>query len=551
MWLAHTNRMLLVGFVFVSWAAGQETPAVPGATSPESQPAQQAPQDPLGRTTPYGAVVGFMRAFQNGEFARSAEYLDSKGTDSKKQQLAEQLGRVLNEGMTLEIRSLSRDPSGHLEDNLRKNRELVGVATVGSHSLNIYLDVIERLDDPPIWLFSPETLAGIPDFAEQLEGPWQEKHLPRFLIENDFLSVQLYRWIAVPLLLLLLYLGTKFLAWLLTLVLRRLVDLLSGHRGDRKITFSGTGPLWLLLFALAMGFLADLGVTALARYLWGTVAAILIVFAVVWLLVRLIRTAMAAAAARMEHRNAPEKIALVSLAGRVMQILVGLSAILVVLHIVGVELTGILAGLGLGGVALALGAQKTLENFLGGVMVIGDAPIRVGDFCRVGEYVGIIEDIGLRSTRMRTADRTLVYIPNGELSALSLENLTGRDKIRFLHILGLQRETTVQQLRCILDESQKMLLTQPKVESGSARVRFTKVGDSSLDIEVLAYVLETNFPAFLEVQQDLLLRILDIVESCGTSLALPSQMTYLVGNSDQPSAAEIQQKESDVGEQQG
>jgi MscS family membrane protein len=184
-------------------------------------------------------------------------------------------------------------------------------------------------------------------------------------------------------------------------------------------------------------------------------------------------------------------------------------------------------------------------------MIIGDAPIRVGDLCRVGEYLGIIEDIGLRSTRMRTLDRTLVYIPNALLSALSLENLTGRDKIRFLHVLGLQRETTAQQLRRIIDESQKMLLAHPKVDSGTARVRFLKVGDSSLDIEVLAYVLETNVPAFLEVQEDLLLRIMDIIESCGTRLALPSQVEYHVRDSDQPATTETQPTESDVSERQG
>jgi MscS family membrane protein len=544
MCLAYANRVLLVGFLFVSWAAGQEPKGAPSAST-ESKPAEQAPQDPLGRTTPYGTVVGFMRAFGTADFARSAEYLDNKGTDSEKQQLTELLGRVLNQGMALQIDSLSKQPLGTVEEGVRKGRERVGIATAGSNSLDILLELVERQGQPPIWLFSTQTLAGLPEFAEHLEGPWQEKYLPTVLVEKEFLSIQLYRWIAAPVILALIYFATKMFAWLLTLLLNPLVLRLSGHHDNRTIAVSSTGPLGLLFFSLAIQASAGLGVTALARHFWGIVSAILIALSVAWLLVRLIRIATNLTAARMQ-RLRPEKIALANLTGRLMQILVGLSAILVVLRIVGVDLTGILAGLGLGGLALALGAQKTLENFLGGVMIIWDAPVRVGDFCRVGEYVGTIEDIGLRSTRIRTLDRSLVHVPNAQLSVMSLENLTARKQIRFLHTLGLRRETTAEQLRNILHQSQQALSEHLMVEAASARVRFTKVGESSLDIEALAYVLETRFPAFLEIQEDLLLRIMAIVESCGTRLALPSRLTYAshAGSSD----AKDEQTEFDDGQ---
>jgi MscS family membrane protein len=364
--------------------------------------------------------------------------------------------------------------------------------------------------------------------------------LPRVLVEHYFLSIQLYRWIGAPLLLLLIYLGTGILTWLLGLGLRPLVDRLVGYREGRKIEFANVGPVRMLLVALTIQTLTDLPATALARHSWETVATVLMVVSIAWILIRLLRVGIIAAAVRMEHRKTPEKIAMAYLTGRLLQILVGLSAALIVLHIAGVELTGVFAGLGLGGIALALAAQKTLENFLGGVMVIGDAPVRVGDFCKVGEHQGTIEDIGLRSTRIRTMDRTLVHIPNALLSAVSLENFAGRDKIRFLHTLGLQRETTADQLRRIIEESQQMLSAHSRVETESARIRFIKVGVSSLDIEVLVYVLETDFTAFLAVQEDLLLRIMDIVESCGARLALPSQRMYDSGNWDHPSDAKFQ-----------
>jgi MscS family membrane protein len=334
------------------------------------------------------------------------------------------------------------------------------------------------------------------------------------------------------------------MAWLLAFLLSPLVIHFSGQYDDHIIKLSSAWPLRLLIFGLLLRAFSDLSVTALARHFWGMVSAILLVFSVAWLLGRLIRIATRGAAARLERLHTPEKIALANLTGRLTQILVALSAVLVVLRIVGVDLTGILAGLGLGGVALALGAQKTLENFLGGVMVIWDAPVRVGDFCRVGEHLGTIQDIGLRSTRIRTLDRSLVHVPNAQLSVLSLENLTERDKMRFHHILGLRRETTAAQLRNVLDGVQKVLSEHPRVESGSARVRFTKVGYSSLDIEALGHVLETGVPAFLEVQEELLLRTMAIVESCGTRLALPSRLTYATSDA-APSPAKSQKAEPD------
>ena len=138
---------------------------------------------------------------------------------------------------------------------------------------------------------------------------------------------------------------------------------------------------------------------------------------------------------------------------------------LVLLHLSGFDLTAVLTGLGLGGVAIAFAAQKTLENLFGGIMVISDKPIQVGDFCRAGEFTGVVEDIGLRSTRLRTLERTIVSIPNGQLATMSLENFTQRDRIRFRHMIGLRYETTADQLRYVLAEIRQLLYEHSKVDS--------------------------------------------------------------------------------------
>jgi MscS family membrane protein len=204
---------------------------------------------------------------------------------------------------------------------------------------------------------------------------------------------------------------------------------------------------------------------------------------------------------------------------------------LVIFYIAGINVGAALTGLGIGGIAIASAAQKTLENLFGGIMIISDQPIRVGDFCRAGDYIGTVENIGLRSTRIRTLNRTVVAVPNGQLALMSLENIAMRDKIWFHHTLQLRYETTADQLRYILAEIRKMLYGHPKVESSSARIRFIGFGDSSLNLEVFAYVLETEYGSFLHIQEDLLLRIMDIIEASGSGFAFPSQTTYVARDS--------------------
>jgi len=203
---------------------------------------------------------------------------------------------------------------------------------------------------------------------------------------------------------------------------------------------------------------------------------------------------------------------------------------LFIFSIAGINIAAVLTGLGIGGIAIAFAAQKTLENLFGGIMIISDRPVRVGDFCRAGDYSGTVENIGLRSTRIRTLERTVVSVPNGQLAVVSLENYAMRDKIWFHHILRLRYETTAEQLRYILAQIRKMLYQHPKIETPTARIRFVGFGSSSFDLDVFAYVLETVYSIFLEIQEDLLLRILEIVEASGTRLAIPSQTTYAAGD---------------------
>jgi MscS family membrane protein len=197
-----------------------------------------------------------------------------------------------------------------------------------------------------------------------------------------------------------------------------------------------------------------------------------------------------------------------------------------VLQNLGVNVTGILAGLGVGGLAVALAAQKTVENLFGGVTLAADQPVRVGDFCRFGDRVGTIQEIGLRSTRVRTLDRTVVTVPNAEFSALALENFAERDRIWFQTVLGLRYETTADQLRHVLAGLTKLLRDDERVDPDPARVRFVGFGAFSLDLEVFAYIRTRDWAEFLRIREELLLEIMDVVAASGSGFAFPSQTIY-------------------------
>ncbi|MCX6917541.1 MAG: mechanosensitive ion channel family protein [Verrucomicrobia bacterium] len=211
----------------------------------------------------------------------------------------------------------------------------------------------------------------------------------------------------------------------------------------------------------------------------------------------------------------------------------------------GIPVYGIVAGLGVGGLAIALAAQTTVENLIGGLSLFADKSIRVGDFCRCGTDAGTVETIGIRSTWIRGADRTLTTIPNAALSKMSVVNFGRRDKMLIQSTIGVRYETSPEQLRYLLAKIREMLLGHPRIHPDAVRARFIGFGASSLDIEVFAYVTTTVRAEFLAIQEDVLLRVMDLVEQCGTGFAFPSQTLYF-GRDDGVDARRTEAAEAQV-----
>jgi MscS family membrane protein len=211
---------------------------------------------------------------------------------------------------------------------------------------------------------------------------------------------------------------------------------------------------------------------------------------------------------------------------RITRVAMLIIAFFAALALFGLNVKTALAGLGIGGLAIALGAQKTLENLIGGVSLLMDKAVQVGDFCKIGDRVGTVQDIGLRSLKMRTLDQNMLVVPNGLLATMQFENMKLRPKLLLNQNFSLRIETQVEQLRFILDRVKNMLDHHPAIETGS-RVCVISFSGAAFEMELFAFGLTSDWTEFTAIRQDVILKIAEIVEAAGTGFAAPTQLAYL------------------------
>jgi MscS family membrane protein len=350
--------------------------------------------------------------------------------------------------------------------------------------------------------------------------------LPPMFVEVRLLEMALWQWIA----LLCLVPTSLLVAWILVGSMGRLVRELS--RRTRfplvvRIAEAVAAPLRLLIaVALFHAVRRVLGLALAVHPAFTLVEELVAVVAVTWLLLRVVIVAGGSVRRDMQGQIHESKIAVAELAQRTLTLLVVLLGFFALLEVVGVHVTALIAGLGVGGIALALAAQKTVEQLFGGASLVADQPVQVGDFCRFGSQIGTVESIGLRSTRVRTLDRTLVSIPNGEFASMQIENFAKRDRIWLHTTLRLRYETTADQLRHVLVRVRELLYAHPMIYPDPARVRLVDLGAYALELEIFAYVRTQDYNEFLAVREDVYLRIMDIVAQSATGFAFPSQTIY-------------------------
>ena len=528
---------LLAFFLLMSSAQAQDTT---GAESPESNEAGESPpmDDVLLRSTPRGSVEGFLKATEEDDFVKAVEYLDlrnlpPKYKSVKPELLARMLAIVIEREIWIDQEELSSDPLGDVGDGLPSYRDQLGRIEDedGDEEFVLLMQRVPRGDGKFIWKVSNATVAKIADLYDEFGYGPVATAIAKAVPDVRFLGVELFKWIMM--------LGAGLIAYpplmLIGLGLARLFSSPASPLYPRIKRFF-IGPFSLLVVVLIMNWIIrDLGLGITGRKI--AQAATIDTAIVTWLLLSGIGLIRDVYARRLELDGREGALVLVRPAIQAVQILVVALAVLVWLDNAGFNITTLLAGLGVGGVAMALALQKPLEDMLGALSLYTQQPVRVGDFCRIGTETGTIEEIGLRTTRIRTLANTVIAIPNARLATEPIDNISAREKIWYRPILRLRYDTSPEQLRQVLEGIRDMFTSHERVLQDNHRVRFKEIADDALLIEAYAYLNTTDWAEYLELAEELNIRILEIVARAGTSLSLPARTLHveqmaIVGNTE-------------------
>jgi MscS family membrane protein len=509
----------------------KDTPEKTVAVTVPVQAADTGPEDALNRGTPRSSAIGFLEACSEFNFEKAAEYLDLRNLPADVaglggQELARQLNHVLSRSVWLDDYNVSNSPEGAKGDGLPDYRDELVVIKTGDREYPIWMQRVPRGDGERIWKLSNRSVALIPDLYEEFSysAPveWIRQRFPE---DASFLGLEAFKWAII----LVIALASWPVFWLVGWVLSRLVS--SPERDVyplvRKV-FSGP---FVLIAILATGgvVLSKLGAGAYAQMILDAKTVTILAFVwAVWAILNLFKKYKHN---KLLERNRPGAAKLLQPVTTLIKILVLLFGLLFWLNNIGVNITTLLAGLGVGGLAVALALQKPLEDMMGALTIFSQGAIRVGDFCRYGDILGTVEDIGLRTTRVRTLTDTVVSIPNSRIAYMEVENLSYREKIRFWPTLRLRYDTTQAQLSEIRDGIWEMLSTHESIYDEPVRVRVTDFDTDAILLKVHCFIRTKDFTESLEIGEDLNFRIMEIVERAGAAFALPGTTMYIEGGS--------------------
>lgn len=530
--LLAINRLLSLFFLLILLNPDIAAAQLLGGTKAATEEPLKTPPDSLGRRTPQGTVNGFIKALSEQNYLRASRYLvlsrrAYRKTDERIR-IVKAFQKLLDQGGNLSPSSiLSNKETGNLDDDLQAGEDLVG--NISTSKTQIALVVENQADDnePALWFFSAETVEAIRKADLTGEKTFLDKILPEPLKERKLGNVPIGHLGAVVIMTVISFLLSKLLVFLIGFIIQKLWKKADTEQGTAIID-ALTLPVQLYLtVSLFVLFTKDMGVSIVVRQRYSVIILTIGIIAFLILLWRVTDLVSAFIRHRMNAKGRISTVSVILFLSRTTKAAIVVIGVIAILGIIGVDVTAGLAALGIGGIALALGAQKTIENFVGSVSLIADQPIRVGDMCRVDDIKGTVEAIGMRSTTLRTPSRSIITIPNGQLSASKIENYTHRDRFFYNPVFTFRMETTPDQLRYLLVELRSVLFSHPAIIDTPPNVRFTGITSDALKVEIFAYIQADTFEISLEIQEDLLLRMLDVIEASGTSLAYPSQTMYM------------------------
>jgi len=515
---------VLVIFV-VTNTAHPQTPKESAATEKPAaeMPKRAGPFDEFDRGVPRSSVLGFFKAARVGDYERAAKYLDLRnlpiGLDpSQGPELAHRFKIALDRSLWIDLGLLSTNPEGQSEDGQPSYRDMVGRIKTPEKTVDILMQRVPRQDGVYIWKFSNRTVAEIPHLYEHFGyGPF-ENTLSKLFPDVQFLGWQLWQWAVFFILSALAYLLALFSTWVVALFLRR-----RETERSRQAALFITGPVRILLWILLVRQMVyniigpSTSIRAVDR------AGTLLIIALTWALIRLIDILFDLLADRLRKKDQESAIVLLRPVKSISKILIVLFFVILWLDNIGFDVGAILAGLGVGGLAVALAAQDTLRNFLG--------TYHVGERIVVKGHDGIVEEIGLRSTKMRLLTGHQTTVPNEEMAKVDIENIGRRPHIRRLTNIAITIDTptekvekAVQIIRDILDNHEGMDPGFPP------RVYFNEFNPASLNILMLYWYHPPDYWGFLAFNG----RVNQEFEKEGIKFAFPTTTTYLTQKDGDP-----------------
>jgi len=375
----------------------------------------------------------------------------------------------------------------------------------------------------------PDTTAAAQSRTEvRPDDRWVRQILPEPFFRVGPKGLMWWQWLAFPLLAVIALAIGRPLAAMTRGLLHRASRHTTTTWDDRLVDRIGGALTVLWALAIFRVLLPWLALTPQPQALVNALLAAGVVVASFWALWRSVDVVVEVILERPWAADNPSARSLIGVAGNFVRAGVAIVGIVSTIAAFGYPVATMLAGVGIGGIALAFGAQKTVENLFGSVALAADQPCRVGDFVRIEDFVGTVERIGTRSTRIRTLDRTLISIPNGRLADMRIETFAVRDRIRYTTTIGVVYGTTEAQMQRVLAGFERVLRDHPRIWPDTIVVRLLGFGASSLDIEVLCWFDTSDFNEFRVFRQEALFGFMRVVEEAGTSFAFPTQTVHLV-----------------------
>lgn len=523
--MCRSPLLLTCAFLIAQFAAGQGlTGFLPTA---KQVPAATESTDPLKRSTPRSSIYQFLQACRDDRLAIAAQYLElPRSKSGQGPELATQLKELLDRDQRFQVNQLSNAPDGNLTDGLPPDLDTLDTFQLNGQTVPLQMHRSNQ-GGVNVWLVSSESAARIPVLFASIEESPFERRLPAPLVDIKLIGTSLWVWLALIALALFLSILSRLLSRIVLALAKpifaRYFKSVAPYRVQAFVE-----PLRLLLsVAVFRAAMVAIATSALLRdYILGMLTVLFMLGAASFVM-RVVDVISDQIISRLDSRQRALSYSVIPLFVRIVKIFIFCFAVLEILYRWGYPTSTILAGLGVGGLAVALAAQKTLENLFGSVAVITDRPVLVGDFCQFGGQVGTIEDIGLRSTRIRTLDRTVVTIPNSVFSTMTLENYSRRDRMWFHPTLHLRRDIAADQIRSMMNAVTQILEEHSQVDASGLPLRFTKIARESYELEVFAYVLTADSNRFLEVQSELLLKIIEAAARLDIGFAVPFQQSVI------------------------